>query len=101
MIALLHKHFQNKNFAQLKADANLIGLMPPEFNDWSVNFDLSKFEIALTEFRSEAMITRNFDRLDDLKDKLSDAGVEVQMTKDNIKLIPPLKFDLAKLEHIH
>jgi len=96
----LHKHFQNKNFVQLKADANLIGLMTPEFNDWSVNFDLSKFEIALTEVRSEAMITRNFDRLDDLKDKLSDAGVEVQMTKDNIKLIPTLKFDLAKLEHI-
>ena len=100
VIALLHKHFHNKNFVQLKADANLIGLMTPEFNDWSVNFDLSKFEIALTEVRSEAMITRNFDRLDDLKDKLSDAGVEVQMTKDNIKLIPTLKFDLAKLEHI-
>ena len=46
------------------------------------------------------MITRNFDRLDDLKDKLSKAGVEVQMTKDSIKLIPTLKFDLAKLEHI-
>ena len=100
VIALLHKHFQNKNFVQLKADANLIGLMTPEFNDWSVNFDLSKFEIALTEVRSEAMITRNFDRLDDLKDKLSKAGVEVQMTKDSIKLIPTLKFDLAKLEHI-
>ena len=100
VIALLHKHFQNKNFVQLKADANLIGLMTPDFNDWSVNFDLSKFKIALTEVRSEAMITRNFDRLDDLKNKLSDAGVEVQMTKDNIKLIPTLKFDLAKLEHI-
>tara|TARA_Y100000766_G_scaffold178805_1_gene153522 strand:+ start:204 stop:1622 length:1419 start_codon:yes stop_codon:yes gene_type:complete len=100
VIALLHKHFQNKNFVQLKADANLIGLMTPEFNDWSFNFDLSKFEMALTEVRSEAMITRNFDRLDDLKDKLSDAGVEVQMTKDSIKLIPTLKFDLAKLDHI-
>jgi cysteinyl-tRNA synthetase len=100
VIALLHKHFQNKNFVQLKTDANLIGLMTPEFNDWSFNFDLSKFEIALTEIRSEAIITRNFDRLDDLKDKLSKAGVEVQMTKDSIKLIPTLKFDLAELEHI-
>jgi len=100
VIALLHKHFHNKNFVQLKTDANLIGLMTPEFNDWSFNFDLSKFEIALTEVRSEAMITRNFDRLDELKDKLSKAGVEVQMTKDSIKLIPTLKFDLAKLEHI-
>ena len=100
VVALLHKHFQNKNFVQLKTDANLVGLMTPEFNDWSFNFDLSKFEVALTEVRSEAMITRNFDRLDDLKDKLSKAGVEVQMTKDSIKLIPTLKFDLAKLEHI-
>ena len=54
----------------------------------------------MTEVRSEAIITRNFDRLDDLKDKLFKAGVEVQMTKDSIKLIPTLKFDLAKLEHI-
>ena len=100
VIALLHKHFHNKNFVQLKTDANLIGLMTIEFNDRSFNFDLSKFEIALTEVRSEAMITRNFDRLDELKDKLSKAGVEVQMTKDSIKLIPTLKFDLAKLEHI-
>ena len=100
VVALLHKHFQNKNFVQLKTDANLVGLMTPEFNDWSFNFDLSKFEIALTEVRSEAMLTRNFDRLDDLKDKLSKAGVEVQMTKNSIKLIPTLKFDLAKLEHI-
>ena len=100
VIALLHKHFQSKNFAQLKADANLIGLLTPEFKDLAFNFDLSKYEEAIIEVRSEAMITRNFDHLDDLKDKLSEAGVEIQMNKDTVRLIPTLKFDRAKLERI-
>ena len=100
VIALLHKHFQSKNFAQLKADANLIGLMTPEFKDWAFDFDLSKYEEALMEVRSEAMITKNFDHLDDLKNKLSKAGVEIQMSADTVKLVPTLKLDLAKLERI-
>jgi cysteinyl-tRNA synthetase len=100
VIALLHKHFRSKNFAQLKADANLIGLMTPEFKDWAFDFDLSKYEEALMEVRSEAMITKNFDHLDDLKDKLSKAGVEIQMSTDTVKLVPTLKLDLAKLERI-
>jgi cysteinyl-tRNA synthetase len=100
VIALLHKHFQSKNFAQLKADANLIGLITPEFKDWAFDFDLSKYEEALMEVRSEAMITKNFDHLDDLKDKLSKAGVEIQMSTDTVKLVPTLKLDLAKLERI-
>jgi cysteinyl-tRNA synthetase len=100
VIALLHKHFQRKNFAQLKADANLIGLITPEFKDWAFDFDLSKYEEALMEVRSEAMITKNFDHLDDLKDRLSKAGVEIQMSTDTVKLVPTLKLDLAKLERI-
>ena len=100
VIALLHKHFQSKNFAQLKADANLIGLITPEFKGWAFDFDLSKYEEALMEVRSEAMITKNFDHLDDLKDKLLKAGVEIQMSTDTIKLVPTLKLDLAKLERI-
>ena len=100
VIALLHKHFQSKNFAQLKADANLVGLMTPEFKDWAFDFDLSKYEKALMEVRSEAMITKNFDHLDDLKDKLSKAGVEIQMSTDSVRLVPTLKLDLAKLERI-
>ena len=100
VIALLHKHFQSKNFAQLKADANLIGLLTPEFKDWAFDFDLSKYAEALMEVRSEAMITKNFDHLDDLKDKLSKAGVEIQMSKDSVRLVPTLKLDLAKLERI-
>ena len=100
VIALLHKHSQSKNFAQLKADANLIGLMTPEFKDWAFDFDLSKYEEALMEVRSEAMITKNFDHLDDLKNKLSKAGVEIQMSADTVRLVPTLRLDLAKLERI-
>ena len=100
IIALLHHHAQTKNFAQLKADANLIGLMIPVFKDWAFEFDLSKYEKALNKVRSEAMVTKNFDNLDDLKDKLLKAGVEVRMSKDNVKLVPMLNFDLAAIERI-
>jgi cysteinyl-tRNA synthetase len=75
-------------------------LITPEFQDWAFDFDLSKYEEALMEVRSEAMITKNFDHLDDLKDKLSKAGVEIQMSTDTVKLVPTLKLDLAKIERI-
>jgi cysteinyl-tRNA synthetase len=100
IIALLHHHAQTKNFAQLKADANLIGLMNPVFKDWAFDFDLSKYEKVLNKVRSEAMVTKNFDNLDDLKDKLLKAGVEVRMSKDSVKLVPMLNFDLAAIERI-
>ncbi len=38
--------------------------------------------------------------MDDLKDKLLKAGVEVRMSKDNVKLVPMLNFDLAEIERI-
>ena len=100
IIALLHHHAQTKNFLQLKADANLIGLMNPVFKDWAFDFDLSKYEKVLNKVRSEAMVTKNFDNLDDLKDKLLKAGVEVRMSKDSVKLIPMLNFDLAAIKRI-
>ena len=43
---------------------------------------------------------KNFENLDDLKDKLLKAGVEVRMSKDNVKLVPMLNFDLAAIERI-
>ena len=46
------------------------------------------------------MVTKNFDNLDDLKDKLLKAGVEVRMSKDNVKLVPMLNFYLAAIERI-
>ncbi len=100
VLSLLHEHFQSKNFSQLKADATLIGLMTPAFKNWTSNFDLSKYEQALIVLRSEAMVTRNFDDLDDLKDKLTRAGIEIQMSTDTVRLVPTLKLDLAKLEGI-
>jgi cysteinyl-tRNA synthetase len=74
--------------------------MIPVFKDWAFEFDLSKYEKALNKVRSEAMVTKNFDNLDDLKDKLLKAGVEVRMSKDNVKLVPMLNFDLAAIERI-
>ena len=74
--------------------------MNPVFKDWAFDFDLSKYEKVLNKVRSEAMVTKNFDNLDDLKDKLLKAGVEVRMSKDNVKLVPMLNFDLAAIERI-
>jgi cysteinyl-tRNA synthetase len=74
--------------------------MVPVFKDWAFDFDLSRYEEALIKVRSEAMVTKNFDNLDDLKDKLLKAGVEVRMSKDSVKLVPTLNFDLASIERI-
>jgi cysteinyl-tRNA synthetase len=74
--------------------------MVPVFKDWAFDFDLSRYEEALIKVRSEAMVTKNFDNLDDLKDKLLKAGVEVRMSKGSVKLVPTLNFDLASIERI-
>ncbi|NOR61220.1 MAG: cysteine--tRNA ligase [Rhodobacteraceae bacterium] len=57
--------------------------------------DLGK---RLQKIRKEAMESGNFSEMDALKSALTDAGIEVRMSKESIELIPGVSFDLAKLE---
>ena len=53
---------------------------------------------TLAAARAEAMETKDFSRVDILKQALVAAGVEVRMSKAGVELIPGPDFDPAKLE---
>ncbi|SMH57360.1 cysteine--tRNA ligase [Maritimibacter sp. HL-12] len=52
----------------------------------------------LKELRRTAMETKDFSAVDALKTALTEAGVEVRMSKDGVELVPGAGFDPAKLE---
>ena len=52
----------------------------------------------MLEIRKVAIETGNFSEMDALKSALTDAGIEVRMSKESIELIPGTNFELAKLE---
>jgi len=52
----------------------------------------------LGELRQTAMQTKDFTALDALKSGLTDAGVEVRMSKEGVELITTVNFDPLKLE---
>ena len=61
-------------------------------------FDLSKLEKLISISRDKAMKTKEFSELDNLKKSFIAAGLDVQMSKDGIKLIKSPKFNSSKLE---
>ncbi len=60
--------------------------------------DLSAYEAWLSSVRAEAMRSNNFSELDRVKQIFIGAGVEVQMSKEKVKLFPTPLFDPSKLE---
>ena len=59
---------------------------------------LDELKKRLAYLRAEAMETKDFAGVDQLKSALSDAGVEVRMSKTEVDLIRGPDFDPAKLE---
>jgi cysteinyl-tRNA synthetase len=55
-------------------------------------------EAQLFAARQTAMETKDFGPVDALKSALTDAGVEVRMSKEGVELIPTANFDPLKLE---
>ena len=86
----------------LRYSLQFLGLMGDSAPDWISDsaVDLSDFEMALASAREAAMKTKDFAHVDALKSALLDAGVEVQMSKDGVKLTPKSDFDPAKLDAI-
>ncbi|MEL7459503.1 MAG: cysteine--tRNA ligase [Pseudomonadota bacterium] len=60
--------------------------------------DLSNFADELAKVRNLAMETKDFSEVDRLKALMSDAGIEVRMSKTTVELVPGPDFDPAKLE---
>ena len=60
--------------------------------------DLDQYADALATAREEAMATKDFSKVDAMKQELIAAGVEVRMSKAGVELVPGAGFDAAKLE---
>jgi cysteinyl-tRNA synthetase len=61
---------------------------------------LSEWSLRLQDARELATDTKDYAQVDRLKAVLLDAGVEVQMSKVGVSLVPKKTFNLAKLESL-
>ncbi|MBF9028087.1 cysteine--tRNA ligase [Rhodobacterales bacterium FZCC0188] len=99
-ITALHQISQSGDAASLRAGLSILGLASVGVPDWaaSPDVDLSALEAQLFAARQTAMETKDFGPVDALKSALTDAGVEVRMSKEGVELIPTANFDPLKLE---
>ena len=68
---------------------------------WAITItDFAPFVARLASLRAEAMTTKDFAPVDALKSVLTEAGVEVRMSKAGVELLPGPGFDPAKLESL-
>lgn len=80
------------------ASAQFLGLLTPELSAWATSVDLSDYATKLGALREQAMATKDFAAVDAMKTALTQAGVEVRMSKAGVELSAGAGFDAAKLE---
>ena len=99
-LTLMHKLANDGNVAELKSAGALLGLLGDEMGAWIDKgaVDLSVFSKKLGNAREKAMQSKDFSALDALKRALTEAGVEVRMSKEAVELLPTSTFDPSKLE---
>ena len=78
----------------------LLGFMDDDIPGWaSEGRDiLDKLRQTLSDVREQAMTTKDFSAVDAMKAALTDAGVEIRMSRNDIELLPAEGFDPHKLE---
>lgn len=99
-ITVLHGLAKTGDIEGLKSSAQILGLLSDHMGAWAEEntFDLSKLEKLISISRDKAMKTKEFSELDNLKKSFIAAGLDVQMSKDGIKLIKSPNFNSSKLE---
>ncbi|MDB4071750.1 cysteine--tRNA ligase [Amylibacter sp.] len=99
-ITVLHGLAKSGNTEELKSSAQILGLLSDQMGAWvkENTFDLSKLEGIILASRDKAMKTKEFTELDNLKNLFITAGLDVQMSKNGIKLIKGPKFNSSLLE---
>ena len=99
-ITVLHGLAKSGNTEELKSSAQILGLLSDQMGAWvkENTFDLSKLEEIILASRDKALKTKEFTELDNLKNLFISAGLDVQMSKDGIKLIKGPKFNSSLLE---
>ena len=100
VISLLHKYASNGDIGKLKASANFLGILTDELSQWCADVDLSSLEELFMDFRKRAIDSKNFGNVDELRSKLTSAGVDVQIGKVDVSLEPNASFDLQEVNKI-
>ncbi len=100
VISLLHKYASNGDIGKLKASANFLGILTDELSEWCADVDLSSLEELFMDFRKRAIDSKNFGNVDELRSKLTSAGVDVQIGKVDVFLEPNASFDLQEVNKI-
>lgn len=97
-IAALHDLARAGDAAGLKASAGVLGLMGDELGGWiATGPDLSALAARMDALRSEAKASKDFSGVDAMKQKLTEAGVEVRMSPAGVELLAGPGFDAEKL----
>jgi cysteinyl-tRNA synthetase len=94
----LHAAAGRGDYAGLLASAQFMGLLGAGQGAWVAAVDLSVWVDRLSALRQAAMVSKDFTQLDALKAGLVAAGVDVQMSKTGVELVPSVGFDAAKLQ---
>ena len=100
VISLLHNYASNGEIGKLKAGANFLGILSEELSGWCADVDMSSLEVLFTDLRKRAIESKNFENIDELRSKLTNAGVDVQIGKSNVALVPNASFDIQKVNKI-
>jgi cysteinyl-tRNA synthetase len=99
-LAALHEAAGQGDYAGLLASARLMGLLEDGMGDWVEAVDLSALAEKLATLWASAKQSKDFAAVDAMKKALSEAGVEVQMSKDGVHLAPGAGFDMQAVEAI-
>ena len=97
-ITELHVLSKSDDVVSLRASLKFLGFLDKGVPDWAKGADLGWLADRLLDLRDKAMETKDFSALDAFKTALTEAGVEVRMSKTGVELAPAAGFDPAKLE---
>ncbi|SIN96693.1 cysteine--tRNA ligase [Vannielia litorea] len=100
VVAEMHRLAGEGDAAGLLAAGRLMGVLTDELAGWETvsTVDLSGYARQLAALREAAMQSKDFSAVDAFKSALTEAGVEVKMSKQGVDLEAKPGFDAAKLE---
>ena len=100
VISLIHSYASKGEIGKLKAAANFLGILTEEMGEWCAEVDVSSLEDLFMTFRKQAIESKNFENVDKLRSKLTNAGLDVQIGKSNVTLVQNARFSQLKVTEI-
>ncbi|MEZ5731073.1 MAG: cysteine--tRNA ligase [Paracoccaceae bacterium] len=99
-LAELHACARNGQLEELKAGADVLGLLQKELGEWASlpGVILDSFSERLVQLRETAKRTNDFAEADAYRDALISAGVSVAIAKHGVVLAAGPDVDITKLE---